>query len=68
MSLFIYFIYTKAADGVVTITMDMTGPVNSMNQEFITTMEGTMDRLEPESDLSGVVFASAKKTFFAGRI
>ena len=60
------FDYQKDADGVVTITMDMTGPVNAMNTEFMTAMAETVDKLEAESPLKGVIFASAKKTFFAG--
>lgn len=60
------FHYDKDADGIVTVTMDMSGPVNAMNAEYKTAMADTMDRLEQESELSGVVFASAKKVFFAG--
>lgn len=60
------FKYEKDSDGIVTITMDMTGPVNSMNDEYGEAMEETLCRLEAESDLSGVIFASAKKVFFAG--
>ena len=26
--------YEKDADGIVTVTMDMSGPVNAMNEEF----------------------------------
>ena len=60
------FQYDKDANGIVTITMDMTGPVNTMNEEFSNAMIETVDRLEHEKDLVGVVIASAKKTFFAG--
>lgn len=60
------FKYDKDADGIVTITMDMTGPVNAMNEEYRTAMSETVKKLQAESDLSGVVFASAKKVFFAG--
>ena len=60
------FNYEKDADGIVTVTMDMTGPVNAMNEEYRTAMAETVDRLEQEQGLTGVVFASAKKTFFAG--
>ena len=28
------FKYEKDADGIVTVTMDMTGPVNAMNEEY----------------------------------
>jgi 3-hydroxyacyl-CoA dehydrogenase/enoyl-CoA hydratase/3-hydroxybutyryl-CoA epimerase len=60
------FKYEKDSDGIVTITMDMNGPVNAMNAEYSHAMAATVDRLENESDITGVVFASAKKTFFAG--
>lgn len=60
------FNYQKDSDGIVTITMDMTGPVNAMNAEYNGAMEPTLDRLEDESGLKGVIFTSAKSTFFAG--
>ncbi len=60
------FNYEKDADSIVTITMDMTGPVNAMNAEFREAMLDTVEKLEAETELTGVVFASAKKTFFAG--
>ncbi|MDB4363432.1 enoyl-CoA hydratase-related protein, partial [Pseudomonadales bacterium] len=60
------FNYEKDTDGIVTITMDMTGPVNSMNDEFLPALSAAVERLTQESDLIGVIFASAKKTFFAG--
>lgn len=60
------FKYEKDADGIVTVTMDMTGPVNSMTEEYEQAMGETVDRLEQEEGLAGVVIASAKKVFFAG--
>ena len=60
------FTYDKDADGIVTVTMDMSGPVNAMNEEYRTAMTATVDRLEAEEGLTGVVIASAKKVFFAG--
>jgi 3-hydroxyacyl-CoA dehydrogenase/enoyl-CoA hydratase/3-hydroxybutyryl-CoA epimerase len=60
------FNYDKDANGVVTVTMDMEGPVNSMSPEFLPLLRDTVAKLEAESDLTGVVLASAKKTFFAG--
>lgn len=58
--------YDKDADGIVTITMDMSGPVNAMNDEFREDFGAVIDKLHTEEDLSGVVIASAKKVFFAG--
>ena len=47
--------------------MDMDGPVNAMNEEFIKLMEETVTRLESEKDeIKGVIITSAKDTFFAG--
>jgi 3-hydroxyacyl-CoA dehydrogenase/enoyl-CoA hydratase/3-hydroxybutyryl-CoA epimerase len=60
------FEYEKDADGIVTVTMNMTGPVNAMNGEYREAMDNTLARLEKEAGLKGVVFASAKDTFFAG--
>lgn len=60
------FDYQKDEHGIVTVTMDMTGPVNAVNDEFDAAMAETVEKLENESDLTGVVFASAKQTFFAG--
>ena len=60
------FNYDKDADGIVTITLDMPGPVNAMNQLYRETMHATVQRLEEETGLTGVVIASAKSTFFAG--
>ena len=60
------FNYDKDAKGMVTVTMDMEGPVNSMSPEYLPLLRDTVAKLEAESDLTGVVLASAKKTFFAG--
>ncbi|WP_317931977.1 3-hydroxyacyl-CoA dehydrogenase NAD-binding domain-containing protein [Halioxenophilus sp. WMMB6] len=60
------FSYDKDSDGIVTVVMDMAGPVNSMNAEYREAMEKVVATLEAESDLKGMVLTSAKKTFFAG--
>ncbi|WP_255553401.1 3-hydroxyacyl-CoA dehydrogenase NAD-binding domain-containing protein [Maritimibacter sp. DP1N21-5] len=61
------FIYEKDADGIVTVTMDMQGQgANTMNARFEPGMRAVCDRLVAEERLTGVVFASAKSTFFAG--
>jgi len=60
------FKYEKDQDDIVTITMDMTGPVNAMNAEYHDAMHGAVTKLQAESELSGVILASAKKVFFAG--
>ena len=61
------FNYEKDSDNIVTVTMDMSGPVNAMNDEYMALMGETVERLEAERDsIAGVVLTSAKKTFFAG--
>jgi 3-hydroxyacyl-CoA dehydrogenase/enoyl-CoA hydratase/3-hydroxybutyryl-CoA epimerase len=61
------FKYEKDADGIVTITMDMQGQgANTMSPAYVPAMSGVIEQLHAEHDLKGVVFASAKKTFFAG--
>lgn len=60
------FKYEKDNDGIVTITMDMDGPVNAMNEQYRLVMGETVNKLEAEQGLTGVVIASAKSTFFAG--
>ena len=60
------FRWDRDDDGIVTVTMDMDGPVNAMGRPYRAFMLETVERLEAEPELTGVVFASAKKTFFAG--
>ncbi|MEO9321857.1 3-hydroxyacyl-CoA dehydrogenase NAD-binding domain-containing protein [Nocardioides sp. C4-1] len=64
--------YDKDADGIVTLTLDDPNQsANTMNQLYVDSMKAVVDRLESElaadaDSISGVVIASAKKTFFAG--
>jgi len=60
------FIYDKDSDGIVTITMDMHGPVNAMNEQYRQAMRVLPAKLEAEAGLTGVIIASAKSTYFAG--
>jgi 3-hydroxyacyl-CoA dehydrogenase/enoyl-CoA hydratase/3-hydroxybutyryl-CoA epimerase len=61
------FRYKKDADGIVTITMDMEGQsANTMSVAYLPAMSGVIEKLRAEQNLKGVIFASAKKTFFAG--
>ncbi len=61
------FIYEKDAQQIVTISMDMEGPTNAINQAFLDAFSKTMDRLEKEkNDINGVIITSAKKEFLAG--
>ncbi|WP_134768186.1 3-hydroxyacyl-CoA dehydrogenase NAD-binding domain-containing protein [Nocardioides sp. 1609] len=64
--------YDRDADGIVTLTLDDPHQsANTMNQLYVDSMKAAVDRLESElaadeSSISGVIVASAKKTFFAG--
>ncbi|MFH8788086.1 3-hydroxyacyl-CoA dehydrogenase NAD-binding domain-containing protein [Streptomyces roseoverticillatus] len=60
--------YDRDADGIVTLTLDdPTQSANTMNQAFKASLTAVADRLEAEKDtVRGVVFTSAKKSFFAG--
>jgi len=59
--------YEKDQQGMVTLTMDMPGrSVNVINEEFGEGFSEVVDRLATESGLTGVIIASAKKTFVAG--
>jgi len=63
--------YERDADGIVTLTLDdPTSSANTMNQLYADSMKAAVDRLYDEQDsdggVTGVVIASAKKTFFAG--
>ena len=61
------FTYEKDEQNIVTVTMDMDGrSANVLNEEFSQLWSDTMDKLENEKDLAGVILASAKKTFIAG--
>jgi 3-hydroxyacyl-CoA dehydrogenase/enoyl-CoA hydratase/3-hydroxybutyryl-CoA epimerase len=60
--------YDRDADGIVTLTLDdPTSSANTMTELYRESMDAAVDRLYDEvADVTGVVIASAKKTFFAG--
>jgi len=60
--------WDKDADGVVILTLDdPSSSANTMNDAYRRSMAEAVERLEAEKDdITGVVIASAKKTFFAG--
>ncbi len=61
--------YDQDADGIVTLTLDdPTASANTMNELYVDSMAAAVDRLYDEArrSVTGVVVASAKKTFFAG--
>lgn len=60
--------YDRDADGIVTLTLDDPNQsANTMNELYRESMAAAVERLYEEQDeVTGVVIASAKKTFFAG--
>ncbi|KZL13059.1 3-hydroxyacyl-CoA dehydrogenase NAD-binding domain-containing protein [Pseudovibrio sp. Ad26] len=61
------YTYEKDASGIVTITFDTAGKsANTMTRAWFEGMKELMAKLSVEDGLSGVIIASAKKTFFAG--
>jgi 3-hydroxyacyl-CoA dehydrogenase / enoyl-CoA hydratase / 3-hydroxybutyryl-CoA epimerase len=64
--------YERDADGIVTLTLDdPTASANTMNELYQRSMQTAVARLydelaADEQSVTGVVVASAKKTFFAG--
>ena len=60
--------YERDDEGIVVLTLDdPTASANTMNELYQRSMHAAVDRLYDEVDgVTGVVVASAKKTFFAG--
>ena len=59
--------YQKDQDNIVTLLLDSTGQsANTMNAEFRESLKEVTEKLVAEAELAGVIFASAKSTFFAG--
>ena len=59
--------YQKNAENIVILTLDSSGQsANTMNAEFRDSLNHVCQKLKVETDLKGVIFRSAKKTFFAG--
>ncbi|MEH6376778.1 3-hydroxyacyl-CoA dehydrogenase NAD-binding domain-containing protein [Streptomyces sp. KLMMK] len=60
--------WERSDDGVVTLVLDDPDQsANTMNNAFKASLTAVADRLEAEKEsVRGVVFTSAKKTFFAG--
>ena len=60
--------YSLGEDGIVNVVFDEPGsPVNTMKPEWQADMVALADRLQADNDkLQGVIFSSAKTTFFAG--
>ena len=59
--------YVKDEQNIVTLTLDRPGrSANVINAEFGAALENVLQRLTAESNLTGLIITSAKKTFMAG--
>ena len=59
--------YEKDKNNIVTLTMDMDGKsINIINENFCKVLIKSIDQIEAESNLNGVILTSAKKTFLGG--
>ena len=59
--------YQKNHDNIVILTLDSPNQsANTMNADFRTSLSETVERLKADPEITGIIFRSAKKTFFAG--
>ncbi|WP_180055235.1 3-hydroxyacyl-CoA dehydrogenase NAD-binding domain-containing protein [Acinetobacter sp. YH12142] len=59
--------FEKNADNIVILTLDSPNQsANTMNADFRTALAETLDKLQADENIAGIIFRSNKKTFFAG--
>ena len=59
--------YLKNNDGIIILTIDSPNQsANTMNADFRVALENIVSKLKSETSITGIIFRSAKKTFFAG--
>ncbi|WP_312157629.1 3-hydroxyacyl-CoA dehydrogenase NAD-binding domain-containing protein [Acinetobacter variabilis] len=59
--------YQKTEDHIVILTFDSPNQsANTMNADFRTALEEVVAQLQADEQIAGIIFRSAKKTFFAG--
>ena len=59
--------YLKNDDGIIILTLDSPNQsANTMNADFRVALENIVSKLKSETSITGIIFRSAKKTFFAG--
>lgn len=59
--------FEKNADNIVILTLDSPNQsANTMNADFRVALQETVQQLKADDQISGIIFRSAKKTFFAG--
>ena len=59
--------FEKNADNIVILSLDSPNQsANTMNADFRTALSETVEKLQADENIEGIIFRSAKKTFFAG--
>jgi 3-hydroxyacyl-CoA dehydrogenase/enoyl-CoA hydratase/3-hydroxybutyryl-CoA epimerase len=59
--------FEKNADNIVILTLDSPNQsANTMNADFRAALAETVEKLQADDNIAGIIFRSAKKTFFAG--
>ena len=59
--------FEKNADNIVILILDSPNQsANTMNADFRTALRETVEKLQADENIAGIIFRSAKKTFFAG--
>ena len=59
--------FEKNADNIVILTLDSPNQsANTMNADFRVALAETVEKLKADEQIAGIIFCSAKKTFFAG--
>ncbi|RFS35954.1 3-hydroxyacyl-CoA dehydrogenase [Acinetobacter sp. SWAC5] len=59
--------FEKNADNIVILTLDSPNQsANTMNADFRAALAETVDKLQADDNITGIIFRSNKKTFFAG--
>lgn len=60
------FGYTNDEEGIVTVCVDLDGPVRIPSSDFSRLLAATVDRLEKDSGLTGVIFSPSGNTSLRG--
>ncbi|WP_168414464.1 3-hydroxyacyl-CoA dehydrogenase NAD-binding domain-containing protein [Acinetobacter indicus] len=59
--------FEKNADNIIILTLDSPNQsANTMNADFRAALAETVEKLKADEQIAGIIFRSAKKTFFAG--
>lgn len=61
------FEYQKDKQNIITIFMDMEqSPANLINTDFLSLLEGSIEKIKAENIVSGIVFTTANETYLGG--